>query len=92
MPAKSLAGGGVVEPDALLDQRTLLGANISLADIPLGEHAGKLKVALWGKNLLDQEYFIGHIRQDAFDSLGLIGLATFGDPRTYGITVQYRYE
>lgn len=86
------AGGGVVEPDALLDQRTLLGANISLDDIPLGEHAGKLKVALWGKNLLDQEYFIGHIRQDAFDSLGLIGLATFGDPRTYGITVEYRYE
>jgi len=86
------AGGGVVEPDSLLDQRTLLGANISLSEISLGENAGSLKVALWGKNLLDQDYFIGNLRQDAFDTLGLIGLATFGDPRTYGLTLEYSYQ
>lgn len=86
------ASGGVVEPASLLDARTLVGANISLSDIPLGTDGGRLKVALWGKNLLDQNYFVGNIRQAAFDTLGLIGLATFGDPRMYGITVEYAYQ
>ncbi|MFK7978084.1 MAG: TonB-dependent receptor [Halioglobus sp.] len=86
------ASGGVVEPASLLDARTLVGANISLSEIQLGSSGGSLKVALWGKNLLDQEYFIGNIRQASFDTLGLIGLATFGDPRTYGITVEYSYQ
>jgi len=48
---------------------------------------------LWGKNLLDEEYYIGNIRQEAFDTLGLVGgLATFGDPRTYGLTLEYQYD
>lgn len=86
------ASGGVVEPASFLDARTLLGANISVSDIQLGSDGGRLKVALWGKNLLDQNYFVGNIRQAAFDTLGLIGLATFGDPRMYGITLEYAYQ
>ena len=47
---------------------------------------------LWGKNLTDEEYTIGSIRQGAFDDLGFIGgVATFGDPRTYGIALEYEF-
>ncbi len=84
------AGTGVDEPTGELDERTLVGAVLSLSEIDVGR--GQLKVMLWGKNLFDQEYYIGNIRQDSFDSLGLMGLATFGDPRTYGMTVEYRYD
>jgi hypothetical protein len=37
------------------------------------------------------EYPLGNIRQESFDSLGLMGLATFGDPRSYGLTLEYNY-
>ncbi|MFT4519459.1 MAG: iron complex outermembrane receptor protein [Halioglobus sp.] len=83
---------GVTEPTGQLDERTLLGASLGISEIRLGSDEGQLRVTLWGRNLLDEEYYVGNIRQDAFDSLGLIGLATFGDPRTYGITLEYRYN
>ena len=58
----------------------------------MGAGYGELKVLLWGKNLTDEEYFIGNIRQSGFDLLGLsYGVGTFGDPRTYGITLEYEY-
>jgi iron complex outermembrane receptor protein len=83
---------GVSEPTGYLDQRTLLGATLSLSEIELGAGYGQLKVLLWGKNLLDQEYYIGAVRQPAFDTLGFTGgVGTFGDPRTYGITLEYEY-
>jgi iron complex outermembrane receptor protein len=83
---------GVTTPTGFLDDRTLLGATVSLSEIALGSGYGQLKIRLWGKNLLDQEYFIGNIRQPAFDDLGFIdGVATFGDPRTYGVTLEYEY-
>jgi iron complex outermembrane receptor protein len=83
---------GVTLPTGYLDDRTLVGANLSLSEIELGADYGQLKVVLWGKNLLDQEYYIGNIRQATFDVLGLSsGVGTFGDPRTYGITLQYEY-
>ena len=83
---------GVNEPTGYLDKRTLLGATLSLSGIQLGAGYGELKVLLWGKNLTDEEYFIGNIRQSGFDLLGLsYGVGTFGDPRTYGITLEYEY-
>jgi iron complex outermembrane receptor protein len=84
---------GVTEPSGDLDDRTLVGANLSLSEIGLGEGYGQLRVMLWGRNLLDQEYYIGNIRQSQFDLLGFtFGVATFGDPRTYGITLEYQYN
>ena len=89
---QSKTNSGVVEPTGYLDKRTLLGATLSLSEIQLGSSYGALKVLLWGKNLTDEEYFIGNIRQAAFDDLGFVdGVATFGDPRTYGITLEYEY-
>lgn len=83
---------GVTVPTGYLDDRTLVGATVGLSDIELGKNYGKLKVLLWGKNLLDQEYYIGVVRQTAFDGLGLTGgVGTFGDPRTYGLTLEYEY-
>ncbi|MEM9255919.1 MAG: TonB-dependent receptor [Pseudomonadota bacterium] len=83
---------GIQEPVGVLDSRTLLSATLGLSEIALGDSYGTLRVMLWGNNLLDQDYYIGNIRQGAFDSLGLIGLATFGDPRTYGLTIEYDYR
>ena len=83
---------GVSVPTGYLDDRTLLGATLGLSEIELGSGHGQLKIFLWGKNLLDQEYFIGNVRQPAFDALGLSsGVGTFGDPRTYGVTLEYEY-
>jgi len=83
---------GVTLPTGYLDDRTLVGANLSLSEIDLGAGYGQLRVQLWGRNLLDQEYYIGNIRQGQFDDLGFSsGVATFGDPRTYGVTLEYQY-
>lgn len=83
---------GVGEPTGYLDKRTLLGATLSVSEIQLGAGYGELKVRLWGKNLTDEEYFVGNIRQTGFDLLGLTeGVGTFGDPRTYGVTVEYEF-
>lgn len=56
----------------------LLDARLTLADIPV-LHSG-LKVALWGKNLTDKEYYITH-----FNSF--VPGAQFGTPRTYGMDI-----
>jgi len=83
---------GITFPVGTLTDYQLLGANLGLSEIALGKSAGHIKLSVWGKNLLDEEYHIGNIRQGGFDDLGLIGLATFGDPRTYGVTVEYSYD
>ncbi|MCB1689231.1 MAG: TonB-dependent receptor [Halioglobus sp.] len=83
---------GVSEPSGYLDKRTLLGATAAVSEIQLGAGYGELKVLLWGKNLTDEEYFIGNIRQAGFDLLGFrYGVGTFGDPRTYGLTLEYEF-
>jgi iron complex outermembrane receptor protein len=80
---------GVQAPTGIIGDHQLLVATLSLSEIAVG--SGQLKFRLWGKNLLDEEYHVGNIRQGSFDDLGLIGLATFGDPRTYGLTIEYEY-
>lgn len=68
--------------------RTLIDGRITLSDIPLGSDVGQLEVALWGKNLTDKEYRVFGID---FGALGFTG-DTFGEPRTYGLDVVYRYN
>ena len=60
---------------------------IDLADL------ASVRVSLCIENLLDEEYYIGNIRQGTFDSLGFSsGLATFGDPRSFGVTLDLLFE
>ena len=50
---------------------------------------GNLKVILWGKNLGDEEY--GIISNAAWVAFGASEVTTFGDPRSYGVTLSYSY-
>lgn len=60
----------------------LLDARLSLMDIPLGK--GDWQVSLFGKNLTDKEYYVAHYQ-------GVFPAAVFGDPRTYGLEVNFEY-
>lgn len=63
-------------------------ARLALREIAVSER-GQLTVALWGKNLTDKEYQL-----DGFEMLTTAGtrLATFGEPRTFGLEVTYNYR
>lgn len=65
------------------DSYGLLNARLTLAEIP-GIPVGKLRVALWGKNLEDKEYRVIHA--PAFG-----GYSAFGDPRSAGVDLVYEY-
>ncbi|MDC0088633.1 TonB-dependent receptor [Porticoccaceae bacterium] len=63
---------------------SLLNARISLSGIgSLGSNG--LKLALWGKNLTDEEYYLNGI------PLGPVALNYFGNPRTVGVDVVYEF-
>jgi iron complex outermembrane receptor protein len=73
------------------DDYALVDARLEWAG--LGRDGG-ISVALWGKNLTDEEY-----RTGGFDipTLGLpggndgIGFNSYGDPRSYGVTLRYQW-
>jgi iron complex outermembrane receptor protein len=60
----------------------VLNARLSLAEIPA--FGGAATVALWGRNLENKEYYT------AFINVG-VPAATFGEPRSYGVDLSYRY-
>jgi iron complex outermembrane receptor protein len=69
------------------DGYTLLNARLALTDIPLAGY-GKLQLALWGKNLTDEEYVnFGFPLADPPIAI----VQSFGDPRTYGVDLTYKY-
>jgi iron complex outermembrane recepter protein len=70
-----------------IDGYGLLNARVMLDDIRFGS-SGALNVALWGRNLLDEEYPL-----TAIDNLPHADRAvTWGDPRSVGVDLIYRYE
>lgn len=90
-----------IDPDqndvSQIDSRSLFNARLALTQVELGH--GSLDVALWGKNLTDEDYRINTIpfggvdqRIDPNQGSG-VGFATsyFGDPRTYGLEVTYNF-
>lgn len=90
-----------IDPDQVatsqLDDRSLLNARLALAEVALGE--GSLAVALWGKNITDEDYRINTIpfggvdqRVDPNGGSG-VGWTTsyFGNPRTYGLELNYQF-
>jgi len=64
------------------DGFSLWNARAQLADIQLTQ--GTLRVSLWGKNLGDSEYTT---MQAALNPQSFL----FGEPRTYGLDLAYRY-
>lgn len=72
------------------DQRGLLDASIRFSGIEIGP--ATLNVSLWGKNLSDQEYILvntGSLRAlFPGNALGFPVWTTWGDPRTFGLTVE----
>jgi iron complex outermembrane receptor protein len=71
----------------------LLTAQITLSEVA---KTPGFEYAIWGKNLTDKQYLLGSIPGS---QLGLAGLgdwtsarvATFGQPRTYGVQVRYKF-
>lgn len=55
----------------------VLNARLAVTEIPVG--SGDLQLALWGKNLLDEEYRVSGI------PFGPYTVSYFGDPRTFGV-------
>lgn len=72
------------------DDHGLWGAAIAWSDIKLAQLDGNFKVLLWGKNLDDEEYTVSG--GGSWAVFGAGDVLTFGDPRTYGVTLSYSYE
>ncbi|NRB37382.1 MAG: TonB-dependent receptor [Pseudomonadales bacterium] len=47
---------------------------------------GQFNLALWAKNIADEEYHVNGI------NFGFARYATFGEPRTYGLELMYHYR
>lgn len=62
-----------------LDSYGLLNGRLTLADIGLGAGDTRLNLALWGKNLTDEDYRVNGI------PFGPFAISYFGNPRTYGV-------
>ena len=60
----------------------LLNARLTLSEIAMP--SGDLRIALWGQNLRDEEYYASHFP-------AAVPSAFFGEERTYGIDVIYEY-
>jgi iron complex outermembrane receptor protein len=58
----------------------LLDARLTLSDIKMSD--GNLAVSVWGKNLTDAQYETYH----AFQGV------EYGQPRTYGLNVTYKFQ
>lgn len=67
------------------DDYGVLNVRAGLYDFPLYE--GTLDVAIWSKNLLDEEYSVNNIH-----NLPQAGRSVmFGEPRSYGMDLTYRW-
>ncbi len=81
---KRLGGAKAGQP-VQLDPYGIVNARLGVDGLRLG--SGNLSVALWGKNLLDEDYAI-----NAIDNLPHADRAViWGEPRTFGMDVTYRY-
>jgi len=76
--------------DIAQDSYSLLNGRFSYSDIAVGD--GYLTVSLWGRNLADEEYKIGGFEFDITGfGLGRASTSQWGEPRTYGVDVSYRF-
>ncbi|MCB1677999.1 MAG: TonB-dependent receptor [Halioglobus sp.] len=68
---------------SMIDGRALVNGRLTLTDIPLGHTT--LEIALWGKNLTDEEYRLNTV------PFGAWTVSYYGDPRTYGLQASIRF-
>lgn len=67
----------------------LVNGRVGLASIRVGDHGGTLDFMLFGKNLFDKSY-----QNYDYATAGVTGqnnIAVFGERRTYGASVLYKY-
>ncbi len=72
---------GELEPWAVQPSFDLLDARFAWVSA-----GGGIEIAVWGKNLLDEEY-VTHLYTIAGDAVGV-----FGEPRMYGVSLTWRYD
>ncbi|QDX80650.1 hypothetical protein B9N43_04960 [Denitratisoma sp. DHT3] len=79
----------IIDPSyATTPSYSLVNGRIALSNIVVGPgNNGSLTVALWGKNLADKKYLAFGSNGGFF--AGMTGI--WGEPRTYGIDLIYRY-
>ncbi|GAB3283320.1 TonB-dependent receptor [Parahaliea aestuarii] len=75
--------GIVDDPATNVDAYGLLSARLQLDQIPIGD--GQLRVAAWGNNLTDEEYWNTAI------NLSVFTVNQWADPRSYGIELNYDF-
>ena len=66
-------------------QRSIWDARITLSEIPMGEAPGNLRLALWGRNLGNEEYREFVIPFGTFDA------AVYGELRSFGLDLVYEF-
>ena len=67
---------------------TLVNGRVTLSEVEIAD-SSRIRFALWGKNLTDEEYRVFGIT--AFEQLGFAG-AVFNEPRSYGLDIIFDYE
>ncbi|MBV6423941.1 MAG: Colicin I receptor [Steroidobacteraceae bacterium] len=80
-PLRPIAG------DTLVKSYGVLNARLALTDIPVGGWTGE--VALWSRNLTNEEHIINYI--DFGPSFGSLTDAYYLEPRTYGVEVTFNW-
>ena len=81
--AASIAAAAFVNKNASIDGYGLLNGRLSLT-----LNNPNLELAIWGRNLTDEEYATNVF--ESWTALGFL-LHNQGNPRTYGASVEYRF-
>jgi iron complex outermembrane receptor protein len=68
------------------DSYTLLNANMMLTDVSMGDLRDSLQINAWVKNITDEEY-----RVSGFNFPDAIVSAVYGEPRTAGVEVIFKF-
>jgi len=70
------------------DQSFVVNGRLAIADIPTGAGGPTLEVALWSRNLLDEQYVY---RRDPSNRNTIGDYGNFNTPRTFGIELRTTY-
>ncbi|MDO8863145.1 TonB-dependent receptor [Haliea sp. E1-2-M8] len=71
------------DPTTDVEDYGLVNARLELREIPLG--GGKARIAAWGRNLTDEEYWHTGINLQVFT------VNQWADPRSYGVEFEYEF-